>query len=199
MPTLNAKVREEKGKNAAHRYREQGQVSCVVLNKAKKDDQLLITIALDELSREMRHSSFTNTVYLLQIEGRTEPIPVIPLTWCKSGDTNVPLNVQFYVFDPSTKYRVQIPVRFEGEDDCIGIKKGGSIVTPESSISCSYIPTPELHGHHLIPECLYVDITNKKIGDTLRQSFVPLPKGLKLCNPSNDRVILTVLKQRGGH
>lgn len=196
---LKATMRTQGSKVDLQQLRDNKHVPCIVLSPTHPQEKYLVSLDLRDLAREMRTQSFTNTVFIMEIEGRSQPMAVIPRTWLKDGKTNDPLDVQFFIFDPARTYKVNIPVHFEGEEDCVGVKKGGTIVQPQPHLQCLYNPTADANGAHLIPHSLIIDVTGKAIGDNVREKMVPLPPALELRYPGREYVVMTLIKQRGGH
>lgn len=128
---LQARFRSNLKKENIVKEREAGFTPCVITNPKQRFEKYLISIPADALRREITNNlTFSNTVYEIRVEGRAEPFMVLPRTFLRDSINLKPLGVTFILFTPGQTYNVDIPIRLEGTEDCIGAKQGGTLVQP---------------------------------------------------------------------
>jgi large subunit ribosomal protein L25 len=81
-----------------------------------------------------------------------------------------------------------VPFRFNGEEECEGVKTGGGVLAKaisEIEIAC-------LAGD--IPEAIEIDITNLMLNEAIRLSDLTLPEGAEIpgFDEENDQMIVSV-------
>ncbi|MBT3939677.1 MAG: 50S ribosomal protein L25, partial [Pelagibacterales bacterium] len=74
-------------------------------------------------------------------------------------------HIDFLRVSDTTKVTIEIPVKFENEEECPGIKKGGILNVVRFSIEVS-CPASN------IPELFIVDLTGLELGDSIRFSNI---------------------------
>jgi large subunit ribosomal protein L25 len=95
------------------------------------------------------------------------------------------MHVDFLRFDPRRKITAAVPVVFDGEDECPGMKRGGmlNIVRHEVEVLCTADD---------IPQELLLHLAGLDIGDSIHASAVPLPDGVTFVISDRDFTIATV-------
>jgi large subunit ribosomal protein L25 len=83
---------------------------------------------------------------------------------------------------------VVVPFRFNGEEDCEGVKTDGGVLAKaisEIEIAC-------LAGD--IPEAIEIDISNLMLNEAIRLSDISLPEGAEIpgFDEENDQMIVSV-------
>ena len=84
--------------------------------------------------------------------------------------------------------KVTIPFNFQNEEDCIGVKTEGGVVTKtmrDIEILCSA---------ENIPEVIEVDVTGLNLGDSIRLTDLSLPEGSEIpgLTEDTDQMIVSV-------
>ena len=102
---------------------------------------------------------------------------------------DLPTHVDFMRLRRTTKINLFIPVEFVGEDDCTGLKRGGSLIVVRPEVEL-IVTAGE------IPEKLTVDLSGLNIGDTINISSVTLPEGAKT-TIDRDFVIANIVAPKG--
>ena len=183
---LDATVREGTGKGAARSARRQNLVPGVVYG-AKKDPQP-INVKLNELLKLLKAGKFKSTLINLSSDGKSEKVI------CRNVQRNVvndlPTHIDFMRLSDSSSINLFIPVNFENQATCPGIKRGGvlTVVRPDVELI-----VPALN----IPEELVVDLNNFELGDTIHISAINLPEGTKATITGRDFVIANIQAPSG--
>lgn len=177
---LAGKVRKQTGKAQVKRQRLQGIIPAIVYRKGEKSMPLFLdSKAMD---KALRTSAGENVIINLKIEAdekndRTCIIKEIqhnPL----SGSV---IHVDFNEISLTEAIKVNVPLATKGES--VGVKQEGGVLEHllwEIQIEC--LPTE-------IPQNLEVDISNLKIGDVLFIKDIVAPRGVKVLNDPEIRII----------
>jgi len=179
--TIAVSPRDRAGKGAARAARRAGQVPGVVYG-AKKTPEM-IAIARGELMRHIRREGFMNTVFSIDLGGRTQK--VLPRDLQFHPVTDEPLHVDFLRLTKGATIEIEVPVHFRGQEESVGIKRGGvlNIVRHEIELECDV---------DAIPEYLEVDISGLDINDSVHASSIALPEGAKLTITDRDFTVASV-------
>lgn len=104
---------------------------------------------------------------------------VLPVKIHRDEETGKILNLVFVWADEGTELKVDVPVVFKGEEECIGLKKGGNLKRIRTSLK--YL-CPAEH----IPQKIEVDISNLDIGERVLMSDVNVHPSLKLLSKNEN-------------
>jgi len=168
--TVEGKVREERGKNAAHRTRRTGMVPAVLYGGRK--DSIALAVNAKQVARILRSESGHNTIFSVRVADGAEEKAMLK-DWQVDPLNGALLHVDLLRIAMDVRMRVSIPVHTFGEPQGVKLQGGVfEIVTREVEIEC-------LPGD--IPEEFKVDVTPLMIGDQLRAGDLPIdPDKMKL-------------------
>ena len=113
---------------------------------------------------------------------------------CRDVQRNVvndlPTHIDFMRLSDTANINLFIPVNFDNQSTCPGIKRGGvlTVVRPDVELI-----VPALN----IPEELNVDLNNFELGDTIHISDISLPEGTKPTIIGRDFVIANIQAPSG--
>jgi large subunit ribosomal protein L25 len=168
--TVEAKVREGRGKGPARRTRRTGMVPAVLYGGRK--DSISLAVNAKQVARILRSESGHNTIFSVQVSGGAEEKAMLK-DWQVDPVSNALLHVDLLRIAMDVRMRVRVPVHTFGEPQ--GVKLQGGVfetVTREVEIEC-------LPGD--IPEEFKVDVTDLMIGKQLRAGDLPIdPSKIKL-------------------
>jgi large subunit ribosomal protein L25 len=184
--TLSAETRERAGKGASRAMRREGRVPAVVYGN--KEEPLAIHLEEKALVKMMSNGHFMNSVVMIDHPGgqaRTLPkdVQFHPVT-------DRPLHVDFLRISEHSKVHVNVPIRFTGEEQSRGIKRGGVLnaVRHELELVCDAAE---------IPDEIEISLAGLDIGDSLHISAVTLPKGAESAITDRDFTIATIVPSSG--
>lgn len=169
IPDLVAEARAGTGKGAARQIRREGKVPGIVYGDNK--DPLPVAFNFNQLIAKLRAGRFLSTLWNLKVEGQ-EDVRVICRDVQKDVVKDLPTHVDFMRLRRNSKVNLYIPVEFVGEEDCPGLRKGGTIVTVRSEVELRVTAGD-------IPEQITVDLSGLEIGDGVHINDVKLPAGAK--------------------
>jgi large subunit ribosomal protein L25 len=181
---VEGKPREDRGKNAARRMRQKGEVPAVLYGG--KGGPLTLTVNTKQFSALLRSEAGQNTVFHVRLPNGDQPAMV--KDWQVDPVKGSLLHVDMLRVAMDVRIRVRVPVHTFGEAQ--GVKLQGGVfetVTREVEIEC--LPTE-------IPGEFRVDITDFMIGRQLRAGDLPMdPEKMKLVTDPQ-RVIAHVVALR---
>ncbi len=184
---LKAEARERVGKGSARELRRNGLIPAVIYG----DKQAPVSIALstNEVTKRIHAGGFMTTVATIDVDGKK--YKVLPKDYQLDPVRDFTMHVDFLRVSGNTQVTVEIPVHFENEAKSPGIKVGGvlNIVRHEVEVHCPA---------DAIPEFFAVDLSGKKIGDSIHISEVALPKGVSPVIADRDFTIATIVAPAGG-
>lgn len=178
---LNAEARSQVGKGAARATRRQGRIPAVIYGDSK--DPLTISLDPRELNRELAKPGFFATLIDISVDGSNN------LVLCRDLQlhpvTDQPQHADFLRVTDRTRINVDIPVAFENEEDCPGLRAGGvlNIVRHTIEFNCRA---------GAIPSEILVNLANHEIGDSIHISEVKLPDGVTPVIDDRDFTIATI-------
>ena len=168
--TVEGKVREERGKNAARRVRVTGMVPAVLYGGSKSP--VALSVNAKQVARILRSETGHNTIFAVRVSGGQQERAMLK-DWQVDPVSGSLLHVDLLRIAMDVRMRVSVPVHTFGEPE--GVKLQGGIfemVTREVEIEC-------LPGD--IPEEFKMDISGLTIGKQLRASDLPIdPAKVKL-------------------
>jgi large subunit ribosomal protein L25 len=168
--TVEGKVRETRGKNAARRTRQTGMVPAVLYGGRK--DSISLSVNGKQVARILGSESGHNTIFSVKVAGGQEEKAMVK-DWQVDPVSGFLLHVDLLRIAMDVRMRVRVPVHTFGEPQ--GVKLQGGIfemVTREVEVEC-------LPGD--IPEEFKVDVSGLTIGKQLRAADLPLdPQKVKL-------------------
>jgi large subunit ribosomal protein L25 len=180
--TLQAQRRDTSGKGVARKLRAVGRVPAVLYGHGDKTQ--VLSVAAHDLDLLLHHVNFENTIIGLEIEGAKTDVLIREVQ-------RHPYRPEFHHVDflqvhGDELLKLDIPVRLVGTPTGV-IDEGGVLdhVLYDLHIEC-------LPRH--IPEAAEVDISELKIGDSVRVSDLTLPNVSILNDP--EQAIATVLSPR---
>lgn len=176
--------REDRGKNAARRMRQSGQIPAVLYGG--KDDTLTLAVNAKQLTAILRSESGRNTI--VKVKTPSGEQSAILKDWQVDPVQGSLLHVDLMRIAMDVRVRVRVPVHTVGDPQ--GVKLQGGIfemVTREVEIEC--LPSE-------IPGEFRVDITELTIGKHLRAGDLPFdPEKIRLVTDPQ-RVIAHVVALR---
>ena len=186
---LNADLRVRTGTNKTREIRrEDSMVPAIIYGN--KEESKNIKLKLNELTKASENELFYTQVLKILLEGNEEKVVLKELQ--REPVKGKFLHADFLRVSSKTKLKVIIPLRFNGEEECEGVKTDGGVlakVISEIEIAC-------LAGN--IPESIDIDIANLKLNEAIRLSDINLPEGAEIpgFDAENDQMVVSVTPPR---
>ena len=183
---LNAIVRADIGKSAARAARRDNLVPGVIYGGS--ENPISINVKFNELIKLLRAGKFMSTLINLTVGDKT--IQVICRDIQKHIVKDLPTHIDFMRLSENASINLFIPIRFENQNICPGIKKGGvlTVVRPEVEL---------IVNAKEIPSELVVDLIEFEMGDTINISNIELPTGATPTITGRDFVIANIQAPSG--
>ena len=180
--TLPAEARDRAGKGASRALRRDGRVPAVVYGEKK--EPLSIHVHEKLLTKMLHTGHFMNSVVMIDYEGK--PHRTLPKAVDFHPVTSRPIHVDFLRIGEHTKVHVNVPVRFDNEDDSPGLKRGGvlNVVQHELELVCDAAS---------IPGEIHISLEGLEIGDSIHISQVTLPDGATPAITDRDFTVATIV------
>ena len=182
MQEMTAAPRAGTGKGFAFRTRQKGLTPAIVYGGEGAPEP----IALDShmLGRHADTGTFLTTLFMLNVGGKKTR--VIPRQVQLDPVSDRPVHVDFMRLPEGARVRIAIPVRFKGQENSPGLKRGGvlNIVRHEVELLC---PAES------IPEYLEGDLSELDIHDSLHISAFTLPEGVKTTVKERDFTVASIV------
>ena len=181
----NADSRERTGSNKARVIRKiDGMIPAIIYGDEK--ESLNIKLRLNELTKASQNELFYTQVLIIKNGELEEKVVLKELQ--KDPAKGKFLHADFLRVSRKTKLKVIVPVNFLNEDECIGVKNDGGVLTKairEVEIMC-------LAGN--IPESIDVDVTDIELGGSLRLTEISLPEGAEIAGltEETDQMVISV-------
>ena len=168
--TLHAKGREDSGKGASRRLRRlAGEIPAIVYG-GKKDPQSLTLIHKDVL-KALENEAYYSHIISLDVDGKSQDV-VLKDVQRHPAKTAI-LHLDFLRINKTTALTIRVPLHFINEDNCVGVKKEGGIISHTmSELEVQCLPKD-------LPEFIEVDVSELALGSTLHISDIKLPKGVE--------------------
>jgi large subunit ribosomal protein L25 len=180
--TLPAETRDRAGKGASRALRREGRVPAVVYGN--NQDPIGIHVEEKLLAKLLSTGHFMNTVVMIDAGG--QQIRTLPKDVQFHPVTSRPAHVDFLRISEHAKVTVAVPVRFDGEEQSPGLKRGGvlNVVRHELELVCDAAE---------IPDEIHIDLSGVDVGDSIHISAVKLPQGVESAITDRDFTIATVV------
>jgi large subunit ribosomal protein L25 len=181
--TLQAEVREERGKGPARRLRQRGLIPAVFYGPQVEPTP--IAVSPKDVHRLLSTEYGRNTVIQLELGGKQE------LALCKDVAidpvTRELMHVDFYRVDESREVDLEVPFRAHGR--AAGVKMGGSL-----HVTARSLPVRTTPGR--IPAVIEVDVTKLEIGDSIRVQDLQLPEGVQVISPPHRTLVAVAAEEK---
>ncbi len=186
---FKATIREDLGKGASRRLRRSGSIPAILYGADK--EAVNLELNHNEVLKLFNHEGVYSNILTIDINGKKENAilrdvqrhPYKPLL----------SHLDFLRINAKETLRVNVPLRFINEENCVGVKQeGGQISHLLNSVEISVLPKN-------LPEFIEVDVAELKLGETLHLSNLNLPAGTEIValQQGHDEGIVSVIHMRG--
>lgn len=182
---MSVEPRPGVGKGAARAARRAGYVPGVIYGDKK--DPVTIQIKGNELLKTLNSGGFYTTVFDIDVAGDVNR--VIPKDIQKNKLNGLPEHVDFMRLTKGAKIVVNLPLQFLNEEECVGLKAGGTLNVARYEVEVTVAPDN-------IPEAIEVDLTKFEIGDTIHFSNAIALDGVEPTITDRDFTLATILEPR---
>lgn len=183
---IDAVSRDDRGKGASRRLRREGLVPGIIYGGGK--DPQMIATKHNELFHHLENEAFYSHILSVKVDGKAQQVVLKDLQRHPSKPFVTHLDLLRVVMDE--EIRMTVPLHFDGEDGCPGVKLGGTVLHLMSDLEIECLPSD-------LPEYIAIDVSKMEIGDVVHLSEVVLPKGVTLVgadqyDEENDPIVVSI-------
>ncbi len=171
---IKAVARDRAGKGAARAVRRQGQVPAVIYGAGQPAQA--IALDFNQTKQLIFAGHFLTTIFEIDVEGQT--VRAIPRDYQLDPVRDFPMHIDFLRLSQGQAIKVVVPVHVVGQDNCPGIKRGGTLQIVEHSVEL-LVPSDA------IPDYVEASVANLDIGSSIHLSDIALPNGAKATSTEN--------------
>ncbi|PKM31410.1 MAG: 50S ribosomal protein L25 [Gammaproteobacteria bacterium HGW-Gammaproteobacteria-11] len=169
--TLKAIARNDLGKGASRRLRRNADMVPAIIYGGDKAPQS-VSLEARELNKALENEAFYSHIISISVDGKKENVLLKALQRHPAKPRIMHADLLRVV--AGHKVTVHVPLHFINEDSCVGVKKGGGIISHTiSDVEISCLPKD-------LPEFIEVDMAKVELGQILHLSDLKLPKGATL-------------------
>jgi len=176
---LNAKLREESGKGAARKLRQNNTIPAIVYGA--KTDPVMLSLCTSDFDKIIREHGSTGLFFNLLMEGKKGEDKIVMLKDMQMDTFSLNyLHIDLHEIDMNTKVTINIPVETIGQSK--GVEIGGviQIIRRELAIVCKPADTPD---------SVKIDITGLDIGDAIHVEDIDLGDNIEIPHDVNFTII----------
>ena len=166
---IDAVSRADQGKGASRRLRREGLVPGIIYGGGK--DPEMFATKHNELIQHLDHEAFYSHILTVQVDGRPQQVVLRDLQRHPSKPFVQHVDLMRVRMDE--EIRMTVPLHFEGEESCPGVKTGGTLLRGMSDLEVECLPKD-------LPEYIAVDVSDMQIDDVIHLSEVKMPAGVTL-------------------
>jgi large subunit ribosomal protein L25 len=183
--------RGDQGKGASRRLRREGLVPGIIYGGGK--DPEMFATKHNELVHHLENEAFYSHILDVKMDGKSQQVVLKDLQRHPSKPFVTHLDLLRVVMDEVI--RMTVPLHFDGEDGCPGVKLGGTVLHGMSDVEIECLPKD-------LPEYIALDVSEMQIDDVIHLSEVVIPEGVTLVgadqiDEDNDPVVITIEVMRG--
>lgn len=167
--TINATIREDRGKGASRRLRYQEKVPAIVYGASKEPNAL--TLNLHEMTYLLENEETYTSVLNLSIDKKIEPVIIKDLQHHPAK--NLVAHVDFLRVDMNKEIVTSIPLHFIGEESNDAMRLGAILNQFITAIEISCFPTN-------LPHAIEVDISNLAMDEYISLTGIAMPKDVTI-------------------
>ncbi|MEM7196300.1 MAG: 50S ribosomal protein L25/general stress protein Ctc [Pseudomonadota bacterium] len=165
---LIARVRARSGTGLVRRLRREGDVPAVLYGGDKGN--ISIAINHDVLFHSLEKEEFHSAIIVINTDGKKEQAILRDVQ--RHPNKSRILHADFQRVDDKKTLTMSLPIHFIGEEDCVGVKLGGGLISHlinEVEISC--LPKD-------LPESIELNVADLNLNESLHLSDIKLPDGV---------------------
>jgi large subunit ribosomal protein L25 len=166
---LEAEVRQDIGRGASRRLRQNDKIPAVVYGAG--EDAVSLILDHNKTKHAFANEGFYSHILTLKVGKKSEKV-ILKAMQRHPAKPRI-THLDFLRVRADQKLQMQVPLHFIGEEDAPGLKEGGVISHHESSVEVSCLPAN-------LPEFIEVDLSHLALNDSIHLSHLKLPEGVEL-------------------
>ncbi len=168
--TLAAKIREQKGKEAARKLRKNNLLPAIFYGPGT--NPLMLTVDRAEMRKILKRTAGENIILGLQIESdRGSESKIVMLKELQTDPIKDSyIHADFYEVSMDKEITIDIPIHLINTP--VGVKNGGILQHVRREITISCLPDKLI-------ESIDIDVSGLDIGESLHLEHIDLPEGIR--------------------
>lgn len=167
---FDAISRQKSGTSESRRKRHAGLVPGVVYGAG--EDNANIQMDHNKILNALEKDAFHSSILQLTIDGNTEKVVLRDVQMHPASDVKV-MHVDFMRVSRKEKLTMNIPIRFTGEEECVGVRmEKGMITRAFNDFDVVCLPDD-------LPEFIEIDVSELHLGDSISYADLNLPEGVE--------------------
>ncbi|MFK5948077.1 MAG: 50S ribosomal protein L25/general stress protein Ctc [Methylococcales bacterium] len=184
-----AESRNLSGKSAARAVRRDGNVPAIVYGGAATPQSIVLNH--NEVAKHLSHEAVYSHILDLKVDGKVEKVVLKGLQ--RHPAKAKVMHMDFMRVDATHALKVNVPLHFMNEDECVGVKAGGVVMHAMVDVEVLCLPSA-------LPEYIEVDLATIEIGQSLHLSDLILPEGVEILilaqGEDHDHPVAQVMKTK---
>ena len=188
---LVAELRTDLGKGASRRLRRKASLVPAIIYGADKDP-VSLSIPENVINKACENEAFFAHIIKLKFAGIDENAIIKDLQ--RHPQNGRIMHADFQRVQMDHEIHVDVPLHFLNEEECIGVKQDGGMVSHVmTSLQIACLPGD-------LPEYIEIDVAGLHLGDSLHMSELTLPSGVTIPElahgEDHDQVAVSVIATR---
>jgi large subunit ribosomal protein L25 len=169
--TITAELREDVGKGASRRLRQDGKIPAVLYGGDK--DPVALTLSHKDIQHETESESFYSSIMDISVEnGGTQQVVVRDMQ--RHPYKQQILHLDFMRVSQTEVLRISVPFHFVGEEESPAGKTSGVVIQHQmTDVEIAALPKD-------LPEYLEVDLSRLDAGKSVMLSDIKVPEGVEI-------------------
>jgi large subunit ribosomal protein L25 len=167
--TLEAKLRENKGKGASRRLKKSGEVPAIIYGGKK--DAVSLSINSNTIEHLLEDESVYTSILDVNIDGKAEQGILKDIQ--RHPAKNIITHIDLQRVDAKTAITTRIPLSFVGSENNKYIRLGAVVNQFISMVEVKCLPKD-------LPTLIEVDISNLKVGEGMRFTDLNIGEGVMI-------------------
>jgi large subunit ribosomal protein L25 len=167
-----AAQRDDKGKGASRRLRRTGYIPGILYGAGK--DPVSIQLEHNDVLKHTDVEAFYSHILTLKLPDSSERVVLKDMQ--RHPFRAQVMHMDFLRIDENEKLTMRVPLHFINEENCVGVKTGGGVIShlmTELEILC--LPRD-------LPEYIEIDVEHLDLGDAIHLSEVTVPEGVEIAS-----------------
>jgi len=169
--TIEAVIREDQGKGASRRLRNEGLVPAVVYGGAKNKKPLSLSLINKDFVKLTNNDAFFSSIITLMIDGKEEKVIIKDLQ--RHPAKPLLLHADFQRITKSNVISIKVPISFINFEQSVVAKAAAKFAVEANVVEVLCLADK-------LPESVSVDLSEVVEGQVLHLSDIQVPAGVKV-------------------
>ena len=169
--TIDATIREDQGKGASRRLRNEGLVPAVVYGGAKNKKPLSLSLINKDFVKLTSNDNFFSSIITLLVDGKEEKVIIKDLQ--RHPAKPLLLHADFQRITKTSKISIKVPISFENFEQSAVAKTAGKFAVEANVVEVLCLADK-------LPESVSVDLSAVEEGQVLHLSDIVVPDGVEV-------------------